>query len=247
MGKKKSLRDRAGDLSGSLSPHVESARGKAGPVIADAREKAAPYVADARDRAAHGLADARVKAAPVLADVRDRTAPVLADVRDRTAPVLADARDRFTGDVVPAVAAALAAVDESTEDVRHEAGRRGKAVVAALKGEVEPPRRTHRLRNLLLLLGLGGAIFAASRKLGSQQSSTWQSAPTPAPTPDPTTATSPSTEAAAAGGAHLAQEEPMADDVAASDPAEAASDATDRPHPATTPDDPAEQIDVDRQ
>ena len=43
-------------------------------------------------------------------------------------------------------------------------------------------------------------------------------------------------------GAHRAD---RADDVAAADPAEAASDSTDVPHQATTPDTPATEIDVD--
>ena len=47
---------------------------------------------------------------------------------------------------------------------------------------------------------------------------------------------------AEATGAHRA--DPEGDDTAASDPGEALSDAADVPHDATTPDNPAEEVDV---
>jgi hypothetical protein len=44
-------------------------------------------------------------------------------------------------------------------------------------------------------------------------------------------------------GAHRAE----GDDIAASDPGEAASDAADVPHDATTPDNPVEDVDISKQ
>ncbi len=135
--------------------------------------------------------------------------------------------------------AALASVDEATEDVRDETRKRGKAVAAALKGEIEAPQKKHRGRKLLVLLGLGGLGFAAYKKFGGKQpTTTWQSSYTPPPAPTPPPAGGP----VAGEGAHRADATP--DDSAASDPAEAASDATDVPHDATTPDKPVEEIDV---
>lgn len=231
MGKKKTLRDRASNLADTVAPHVENARDKAGPMFADARDKAAPMLAEARD-----------KAAPVLADARDKAGPVFADARDKAAPLVSDARDRFTSDVMPVVTAALAAAGEATEDVRGETKKRGKAVAAALKGEVEAPEKKHRFRKLLIVLGLGGIAVAISKKLGSRQPTTnWQSSYTPPPAPTPPTAGGPVADAGAAG-AHRA--DANADDEGASDPAEAASDATDMPHDATTPDNPVEEVEV---
>jgi len=234
MGKNKTLReqlrDQASDLADTLAPHVENARGKAVPVLTEARDKAAPYLADARD-----------KAAPYLADARDKAAPYLADARDKAAPVVTDARDRFAKDVLPVVTAALASLDEATEDVRTEGVKRGKAVVAAARGDIAAPEKKHRLRNLLIVIGLGGIAYAASKALGSKQPTTsWQSSYTPPPAPAPTPAGGP--VAGGGAGAHRAD----SDDEAASDPAEAASDAADVPHPATTPDNPAEEIDVNK-
>jgi vacuolar-type H+-ATPase subunit H len=225
--KKKTLReqllDQASDLAGSLAPHVENARDKAAPVLADARDRAVP----------------------VLTDARDKAAPYVADARDKAAPYVADARDKISTAVLPVITAALASVDEATEDVRDETMKRGKAVAAALKGEVEaPPEKKHRFRTLLMLLGLGGIAFAAYKKLGSKQPTTnWQSSYTPPPAPTPSTGGGPVAGGAAAG-AHRADE---GDDTAASDPAEAASDATDVPHGTTTPDNPVEEIDVNKE
>jgi ElaB/YqjD/DUF883 family membrane-anchored ribosome-binding protein len=256
MAKKKTLRDQASELAGSLAPHVGNARDKAAPVLADARDRAipvladarakaapvladvrtrtAPVIADVRTRTAPVLADARDKAGPVLADVRDMAAPVLADVRDKAAPVLADVRDRLTGEVLPVVTGAITALDAATEDARAETLKRGKAVAAALRGEVPEPTRTHRVRNLLLLVGLAGLAFALVRRLGGGQPTTsWQTSYTPPPAPASTDT----------GGAHRAE---STQDTAASDPAEAAADATETPHEATTPDNPLTETQVDR-
>jgi vacuolar-type H+-ATPase subunit H len=217
------LLDQASELAGSLAPHVETAR-----------EKAAPVLSDARDRAV-----------PVLTEARDKAMPYVADARDKAAPYVSDAREKLSTTVLPVLTAALAGVDEATEDVREETVKRGKAVAAALKGEVEAPEKKHRGRKLLLLLALGGVAFAAFKKLGSKQPTTnWQSSYTPPPAPTPADGGGPVAGTAGAAGAHRADE---GDDTAASDPAEAASDATDVPHGTTTPDAPVEEIDVDKQ
>ncbi len=238
MGKKKTLReqfrDQASDLADTLAPHVETARDKAAPMLADARDKVGPVLAEARE-----------KAAPVLAEAREKAAPVLAEARGKAAPYAADARDKFSETVLPALTAALASVDEATEEARAEALKRGKAVAAAVKGEVEVPEKKHRGRKLMVVLGLGGIAYAAYKKFGAKQPTTnWQSSYTPPPAPTPAPAGGPVAGAGAAG-AHRADAGP--DDTAASDPGEAVSDAADVPHDATTPDNPVEEVNVDKQ
>ena len=224
MGKNKTLREQlreqASDLAGTLAPHVESARDKAVPVLTEARDKAVP----------------------VLTEARDKAAPYVSEARDKAAPYVSDARDKFSETVLPVLTAALASVDEATEDVRDETKKRGKAVAAALKGEIEAPKKKRRGWKLLVLLGLGGLGYAGYKKFGGKQpTTTWQSSYTPPPAPTPPPAGGP----VAGAGAHRADAEP--DDTAASDPAEAASDATDVPHDSTTPDSPVEEIDVSKQ
>jgi vacuolar-type H+-ATPase subunit H len=224
MGKNKTLREQlreqASDLAGTLAPHVENARDKAVPVLTEARDKAVP----------------------VLTEARDKAAPYVSEARDKAAPYVSDARDRFSETVLPVLTAALASVDEATEDVRDETMKRGKAVAAALKGEIEAPKKQRRGWKLLVLLGLAGLGYAGYQKFGGKQpTTTGQSSYTPPPAPTPAPAGGP----VAGAGAHRADAEP--DDTAASDPAEAASDATDVPHDATTPDTPVEEIDVTKQ
>lgn len=265
MAKNKTLRDQAGDLAASLAPAVETAREKAEPYVADVRDLAAPYVTDARDRVVPLLDEARERVVPVIAgardvavpyfvDARDVAAPYVATARDMAAPYVSDARDKvsvtFTTEVLPVVTAALAAVDQATEEARNETLKRGKAMAAALRGEIEAraeepvvveasPESSHWLRTVLVALGLGGAGFAVVKRLNSKkQADSWQSSYTPpAATTTTTTPPTPLADAAADSAAH---------DVAASDPAEAAADATDTPHVATTPDSPVTEVDIDK-
>lgn len=177
--------------------------------------------------------------APHVENARDKAAPVLADARDKAGPYAAAARDRIASEVMPVVTSALGSLDEATEDVRNETVRRGRAVTAALKGEIAAPAPKKKRRGplLLILLGLGGIGFAVARRLGNRQpTTTWQSSYTPPAPASPSTA--PAAASASAGRSPA--------DPAASDPAEAAADAAEAPHAATTPDDPATEVDVDK-
>jgi F0F1-type ATP synthase membrane subunit b/b' len=202
--------------------HATDLGSRAGATVAEAREKAAPLIADARE-----------KAAPLVAEAREKAAPLVAEAREKAAPALHDAKDRLNSDVLPVLTAAVAAAGAATEDVRGETAKRGKAVAAALKGEVEAPKETHRLRNLLVLLGLGGIVAFVVKKMSDREPTTaWQSSYTPTPT------------GTAGGGAHKAEE--SADDAGGASPDVAAADAAASPHPATTPDNPAETVDVSK-
>lgn len=167
---------------------------------------------------------------------REKAGPVLAEAREKAGHASTDARDRIATEVIPVIVAALAAAGEATEDVRGETRKRGKATVAALKGEVEAPKKrkkTHRFRNFLLLLGLGGVAAFVAKKLSNRPSSTtWESTYTTSPAP------------AAPAGAHRAEGAEGADDQGGASPDVAAADAASEPHAATTPDNPAETIDV---
>jgi vacuolar-type H+-ATPase subunit H len=218
--KKKDLRKQANDLADRLAPHVETAREKAAPLLADAREKAAP----------------------VLAEAREKAAPVIAEAREKAAPAVTGAKERIATEVVPMLTAALAAATEATEEVRDETKKRGKATVAALKGEVEAPEKSkHRVRKFVLVLGVGGVIAAVAKKLSDRQASTaWQSAYTP-PSPAPTTPTAAPTPPA---GAHKAD---TADDEGGASPDVAVADSAAAPHSPTTPDNPAEEVDLTKE
>jgi hypothetical protein len=124
----------------------------------------------------------------------------------------------------------VAAASAASEPYRDEARKRGVATVAAMKGELEPPKKSHKLRNLLVLLGLAGlAAFAYKKFAGSEGDSAWKSSYEPTPAPPPTAPSRPT-----------AVPDPETDDAAAAAPDEALADAAEQPHSPTNPDTPLE-------
>lgn len=175
--------------------------------------------------------------APHVDKAREELGPRLAEARDQIAPHVETARERFVQEVVPAVQHAVDQAREQAAPVAEEARKRGLAAAAALKGE-EPEAKGGKKRKLLVLAGLVGLAAVAVKKLtgGGAETQNWQSnyTPAPAPTPAPTP-----TPAAAAP-----VNEASADDAGGASPGESLSDAVEEPHAATTPDDPAETVDV---
>ena len=133
-----------------------------------------------------------------------------------------------------------------------------------MKGEPQR-KKGSKVRKLLIFGTLAAAAgFAYNKLRGSGQADNWQSSYTPpasAGTSSTTSATS------AAGGAHLAPgvgpdeplagDDPMArlaaeqgaagDDPGGASPDEAIADAVEEPHAVTTPDDPADVVEVEEQ
>lgn len=110
--------------------------------------------------------------------------------------------------------------------------------VEAKKAELRPaPKKSKAgvVRKVLLFTGLAAVLGVVAKKLtATKEADKWQPAATPSrPTPAPSPASSTSAAAAAEG-----------DDPAGADPAEALADATEAPHPVTTPDNPADVVDV---
>ena len=104
--------------------------------------------------AAEDVRDAAVPAAEqAAASVASTVGPALADARDKITPLLEDARDA----IIPAAEAALAAVKEKSHEV------------AVSTGVVEEKKKSHKLRNFLIVLGLGGAIAFAIKKLSGKE------------------------------------------------------------------------------
>jgi hypothetical protein len=162
------------------------------------------------------LLDARDKAGPALADARDKAAPYVAEARDRAAAALADARD--------SAGPALADARDRATEVAAQAKEAADARVAQLRGE-EPKKKGSKLKKIALFAALAAAVGFVAKKLQSGgQADNWQSSYVPSPAPSSAPAP---TDAGAAG------------------PDEALSDAAEEPHAATTPDEPAEVIDIE--
>jgi hypothetical protein len=259
FGRKKSLMDRAHDYVEQLSDQItetvipqlesawEQAVEKAGPAITDAREKATPLIAEGRALAAEKASVGAALAAEKATEAREKAAPLLAEAR-------ATAADKAS------VGAALAA--ERASASRDLAA----AKVNELRG-VEPEPRGGKLKKVLLLGGLLAVVGVVANKLRAKQddSAHWQStyvppAPPASPAPSaPATAAAPVTPATTSGDPLtdplpdeaisaddvVTAEPPATEDVGGGAPGEAISDSVEEPSEATTPDQPAEIIDID--
>ena len=186
--------------------------------------------------------------APHLERAKDELAPRLSEARESVAPHVEHARDRLVNDVVPSV---QKAVNEAVENAREqaapiaeEAKRRSTLAVAAAKGE--PVKRKGGKRTFFLLAALAGVgVFVAKQMMGSKESTNWQSSYTPPPAPPAPPA--PASPAAPMSGSHVADTsgaEATEGDAGGAAPGESLSDAVEAPHQVTTPDSPAETVDV---
>ena len=245
LRKKKSLLDRAVD---SASDAVDAAR----PVIESAVTQVRDLSKDAADQAKVLAKDTSTKAGPLLAD----TKVLASEIADATREV-AIPKAKTAAAAGVAGAATLAA---SGKDL-------AAAKVAEVKGEPEQ-KKGSKVRKLLIFGALAAAAgFAYNKLRGSGQADNWQSSYTPPASAGTSSTTSATSATSAAGGAHLAPgvgpdepiagDDPMArlaaeqgaagDDPGGAAPDEAIADAVEEPHAVTTPDDPADVVEVEEQ
>lgn len=154
---------------------VETAKDKVRPLaesaVGSARDRMTPYAEKAVERGAAVAHAAVGKAGPVIDDALSKVGPATEHAAER-------ARERFNDDVLPKVTAALATLAAAAEPVIEESSRRGKATKAALRGEIEVPKKSHKLRKVVLFLGFGALAAAAVKKLLTPPEPAWQSTPT---------------------------------------------------------------------
>lgn len=154
---------------------VETAKDKVRPLaesaVGNARERVSPYAEKAVERGAAVAHAAVEKAGPVIDDALSKVGPATEHAAEK-------ARERFNDDLMPKVTAALATLAAAAEPVIEESSRRSKATAAALKGEIEVPKKSHKLRKVVLFLGFGALAAAAVKKLLTPPEPAWQSTPT---------------------------------------------------------------------
>jgi hypothetical protein len=161
-----------------VSPYAQQAVGRVSPYAQQAAERIAPIASSARQRSAR-----------VAHDAVDRIAPVLDEALEKVSPAVEAARSRMSEEIVPKLSQALSAA--AGAPVVAEATKRGKAVVAAAKGELETPKQKKKGRWLVRLAIVaavaGAAVFAVRKFLGGKDAD-WQAArpTTPYAPPAPT-------------------------------------------------------------
>ena len=199
-------------------------------------EQAADYVEAA-------VETAQEKAGPMLADARDAAGTALTDARDQAVPALTEARDKM----VPLIAAGAAIAAEkvaAAADLAAEKAAEGKEAAAAKSAELNgTTKKKHRVRNFLIFGAIVAALGFIASKLRSGDKDNWQSSYTPAPPPrDADRTDTPIADAAAANAGVAATE---GADEGGAGPDEALADAAEESHDVTTPDAPAEVVDLD--
>jgi hypothetical protein len=113
----------------------------------------------------------------VAHDAVERFGPVLDDALEKVPPAIEAARERVSEEIVPKLTKALGAAAGTTAVV--EAKKRGKATVAAAKGELELPEEKSKGRWLkwfaIAAVIAGVAVFVGRKFLGAKDSD-WQAA-----------------------------------------------------------------------
>jgi hypothetical protein len=196
--------------------YVDAAR----PHVEQAIENAKDFV---QETAIPALSDAKEKAGPVIADARAKAGPALAEAKEKAAPLIASGA---------ALAAEKATAAKEAADAK----------VNAMKPEPKKKKKS-KLKRFLLFGAIAGGVAAIAKKIQAGASSdNWQSSYTPSPPPSDAP-TPPTPAAPQSGGDPLT--DPLPEDPGGASPDEALADSAEAPHPATTPDDPAEVVDLE--
>ncbi len=133
-----------GGQLGGLRERGQAAVDTLAPRIETAREALAPRLETAREAAGQALSDASEWAAPRLETARGQA---VTTVREK---------------VAPKVGQAILTAAEASKPVRTEAKTRADAALAALRGEVGPPKRKRRWHRMSFLLGAGAITGVAA-------------------------------------------------------------------------------------
>jgi len=135
-----------------------------------ARTKSQKTLAETAEDVRDTIVPAAQDAASTVAST---VGPALSEAKDKLTPLLEEAKDA----IVPAAQAAL----ETAKDKSHD--------VAVGTGLVEEKKKSHKLRNFLILVGLGGAIAFAYKKLsGKDADPVWTQSRDDAAAPHPASA-----------------------------------------------------------
>ena len=158
--------------------------------------------------------------------VKPQLETAVASAKDKAGPALADAKAK-AAPVIASSAALAAEKVAAGAALAAEKAQQAADTTAAKAEQVAQPKKKHRFRKLLFVTGIAAtAAFVAKKLRSGSESQNWQSSytPTPAPPARPVTP----------------------DDEGGASPTEAISDQADSPNPVSTPDNPADVVDVDK-
>jgi hypothetical protein len=102
---------------------------------------------------------------PALADAREQIAPMVEEAKDRLGPVVEDAKEAIVRGAEEA-RELIAPVAAEVISAGKETGRKAAVKV----GLAEEPQRGHKLRNLLIVLGIGALVAFLYKKVAGRAS-----------------------------------------------------------------------------
>ena len=192
MFRKQTLREAAAETTHTAAERgaaaLDAAIEKLQPLLEQAAEKVGPLADDAMKRADH----ARVAAAKYAADTLDQVQPQINEALDKVSPAVERAQKALQKDLIPkliellreaAEHPAVAGILENAREAAEEVESRGHATVAAVKGELELPKKSKGktfLRIAVVGALLGAAAVAVKTFLGSKDQGWAPHEPSPA-------------------------------------------------------------------
>lgn len=209
------------------TPHTAAERGadvaeKAVDIISDYVESLAPYVEKAGDKVGPLAHQAKVKGAAAAHHAVEAVSPRLNEALEKVSPAAELAQKKLQQDLLPRLSEVLERAAES--DVAQTASKRGSATVAALKGDLELPKKKSKnrwIRRVAVVAAIGGVGYVAFKKFFGPQDSGWETYQPSAPYAGSTTTTAadaPGTAAEAVADAGHDQADTVAEKVDRIDP-----------------------------
>jgi len=196
-----------------IAPLANQAVDRVSPYAQQAVSKVSPYAQQAAGRITPIATSARQQGARVAHDALEKIGPILDEALEKVSPAVDAARGKMSEEILPKLSEVLSAAAGTPVVV--EATKRGKAAVAAAKGELELPaeekkKKSRWLMRIAIVAAIAGAaVFVVRRFLGSRDAD-WQAArpttPYAPPRPAETAASAGDAASSAADGALVADE-----------------------------------------
>jgi hypothetical protein len=188
-----------------IAPLATGAVERVSPYAQQAASRVSPYAHQAAERIAPIATSAKQRGARVAHDAVEKFGPALDEAFERVSPAVESARDKMSSEILPKFSEALSAAAGTPVVV--EVTKRGKAAVAAAKGELELPtekkkKKSRWLKRLAVVAAIAGVAVVVVRKFLGAKDADWQAArPTTPYTPPRQADTG---QATGAGGATAA-------------------------------------------
>ncbi|WP_157974089.1 sunset domain-containing protein [Desertihabitans aurantiacus] len=204
MSRKNKVLRAAAETSHTAAERGADVAEKAQKAVADYVEQLAPYVEMAGEKVGPLAHQAKVASAVAAHQAVETLGPKLNDALEKVSPAVETAREKMQDDLLPRLSELLERAAET--ELAQTATSRGAATVAALKGELELPKKKKSkgrwFRRLAVIAAVGGVAFVLFKKFFGPKDSGWETYQPSAPYAGSTTTTaSPSSSATTASDA----------------------------------------------